>query len=1008
MVDTANRENTIIDTEDFFQSNIKLLEKYHYDTFKYLEELKKSEGMHTKNYEPEIFYTSEGKINLKVKLANGKTVYLHDQNDPEKEITQFLNMIPENANGVVLLTGMGLCYTPMAILEKRKNIQYLALFDPEPYIFLHILHYIDLSPMLSDPRVILSIKPDPDIDKILKPALLALQLENIYNLKHIPSFSIDNDKYTNLSDSVFTIANQFNLGGGAILGGGLTYTINRFKNLTSMYKNSMVENLKDKFKDIPAILVAGGPSLNLNVHLLQQIKGKSVIIAVDSTLPVLVANGVSPDFLTAIDPYDLIYEKFADALPETHGTSLITSAWVAPKVTKAFPSLEIFWTFSGRNMENWMQEMMGGSIPTGGAATVAHLNLVAAILMGCSPIVFIGQDLAYTGGASHAENTVLTQNQAMKNLLKSKDLIWTEEISGGKVPTDRKFLNFKRHFEDLISNNPGIYINSTVQGAKIEGTEAIPLEDVIEKYCSGKKRIPEIIASSISRNKNSDKFIKEFRSFIRKSNTLMKIIARSDILHETAIKGLTKYKTQNTKHKSFQSLPGELRNIINEIDGLHKKIDGYKKIWGILDEVTMQGLKISERQKHAIEKLKNDSEKYIDWLLKNFERLIHINKVRKDGLKTFETNLSKLIRHFEKEKKILKSLGRYKYDNNHKLKTNQIDQLIELAQLYFETKDFSLLGNVCNEFENIYKQNSNQSDKVSKDKLAIIYFYSGCVLLLRNNFDEAEKYFKRAIDTFPDIKQRVNEFRQKLGDEYIGHADFFNGKDDDTIRRMLIKGMKYSGGHTLLEHRLHEMSDMILKYANKSLDEFDAQVSSGAGEAKASDNPNEIKKYDLLRDVHKKLEKWINDIEKHKILKNILTNEKISEFYRLNGTSYIKENKFKKAVDNFNKAISLIPNNPQYHLMKADACFAIGDYDNGIIALNNAVAIDVEYAQYWENMGDNLAKQGKFNDAIAAYEQFFTASPKNKMVLKKISQCFIELGQLDAAKNILVQLKNLC
>ena len=169
-------------------------------------------------------------------------------------------------------------------------------------------------------------------------------------------------------------------------------------------------------------------------------------------------------------------------------------------------------------------------------------------------------------------------------------------------------------------------------------------------------------------------------------------------------------KEKNTKYKSFQSLPGALKNKINEIDGFHKKIDGYKKIWGILDEITMEGLKRSERQKHDIERLKNDPDKYTEWLLKNLERLKHINEVRQNELMVFETNLKKLIKYFEKEKKILKAVKKDNRRDNQKdnQRNNQKDNhqrrkkendLLALAQLYFENGEFSLLGNVCTEFE---------------------------------------------------------------------------------------------------------------------------------------------------------------------------------------------------------------------------------------------------------------------------------------------------------------------
>lgn len=981
---------------DFYDSNMELLKKYHYKTFEYISEFEKIAGpedahdRYGESCDAEIFYTSEGKANLRAKSQNGTIVYLHDENDPEKEVPEFLEMIPENAKGVVLLTGMGLGYTPMAILEKRKDIQYIAVFDLIPDIFVKAMHSMDLSYMLSDSRLILSIGPDPDIDMILTPASLALQLESIYNLKHMRSFLLDQKRYEPLSEAVFTVANKFNLGGGAFLGGGRIYTANRFKNLTSMYKNCMIEDLKGKFKDIPAVLVAAGPSLNLNIHLLPKIKEKAVIIAVDTALPALLTNGVSPDFMTSIDPKNLTYEKFAEVLPQAKGISLISSAWVAPKVAKAFPAVQIFWTFSGRNMENWIQEMMGGSIPSGGAATVAHLNLVAAILMGCSPIVFIGQDLAYAGKTSHAANTVLTSNQGMKKFLKSKELIWTEGISGEKVPTDRMFLNFKRHFEYLISSNPGVYINSTVQGARIKGTKPMNLEDVIAKYCPAEKQVPTIIDSVISSDRKSEPFLREFRAFLKKIRTLLKIIKRSDLVHKNVINILNDAKKKNKKYRSFSSLPGALKKQLGEIDEYHKKIDGYKKIWGILDEITMEGLKRSERQKHDIEKLKDDPEQYTKWLLKNLERLTDLNEVRKNELAVFEMNLSKLVEHLETEKEIFKIIKRNKgVQKNRKIgKKREIskeDQLLKLAELYFDVGDFSLVADVCSDFEH-----KKKSEKLGS-KSAQMYFYAGCVALIRNNFNGADKYFVKARKLDPGIKQKINGFRKKLGDEYVGFAASYNGVDENTARRMLIQGLKYSGGHLKLETRLNAMADSALKSINESFE-----------------MPELSKAADLLKEMRVELEQWINDIEANICLKNVLTEKKMAEFYRLYGTILVKENNFQEAAKNFEKAVALVDDNPEYYLLRADACFAANDFDNGVEALNKAVMLDVKYAIYWENMGDNLVKQGKINDAMAAYEQFFKASPENKMVLKKISQCFLELGQLQAAKDTLLQLKQIC
>lgn len=939
--------------EKFFESNMALLKEFHNKTWQGVCDFESS-------VEPEIFFTSEGKTNLKVRIKNGNNIHLHDFHDPEVEVPQFLGLIPENSNGVVLLTGIGLGYTPIAILKERKNIQFLAIFDLIPDIFVTAMQNMDLSPILTDPRVILSLGPDPDIEKILEPAQLALQLENIHDLKHVPSFSVDRQAYEKLSEKVFDVANQYNLGGGAVLGGGKVYTSNRFSHLTSMYQNCIIEELMDKFKGKPAIIVAGGPSLDKNIHLLSEAKNKAVIIAVDSVIPNLLANGIIPDFMTSIDPIDLIYEKFADVLPQMNDIALISSTWITPKIPKIFSPKKIFWTFSGRHMENWIMELLGGKVAAGGASTVAHLNLVAAALMGCSPIVFVGQDLAYAGNVSHAANTSLSEDEFIDKWKQGDTVIWTEEINGGKIPTDRLLLSYKSHFESFISHNTGNYINATAIGAQIKGTEPMDLEDVIDRYCKKPVNTLEVIKNAGENRRKSEPFLKEFRSFIKKSKQIFKEVNKTETLHKKVIKALTTAKNKGKNYTRFETLPRNIQKDIMAIDKGHKKIDGFKSIWSILDEITMAGLRLSQRQRYEIARLEKDPGQYTQWLLKNFDRLQHINSVRENELKFFTDHLSKLVSFYEKEKKILRQIENKNEDND----------IVELADLYFESNDWSLLEQVCSQFDD--HKNFNPS----------ICFYKGCVHLFKNEFIKAESYFEKAGNNHPETEQRIRGFRSRLGDEYNGHADFFIGKDENTIRKMLIKGLKYGGQHITLVNRLNEMADRDLNQINQ---EFE------------SEHPEAGKKL---------AEKWINDIDQHGELVRAIKKEKCAEFSRLYGSIHVKLEEFETAVKGFDKLLSFVSDNAEYHLLKADACFGMNDFDNGVQALNQAVVLDRRYAQYWENMGDNLAKKGNYNDALAAFEQNLLALPENRMVLKKISECYLKLGHVDAAKEALTQLKN--
>ena len=939
------------DLPDYYDSNLSLLEKHHPDIYKIMTE-SPPDPM------GEIFLSSEGKPNLKVVNKEGKPINLHDANDPEAEVPQFLNMVPENSTGFVALLGMGLGYTPLALLQQRPHIRHLVVFGLEPGIFRQALHYTDLAPVLSDSRLILSVGKDPDIPRLLAPANRALQLEAIHTLSHLPSFSFDNPAYQELSDKVFDYVNSFNVGGATTFRFGGSFLSNRFNHLRSIHHNCLLESLKGAFSGIPAIIVAGGPSLDKNIHLLPMAKDKAVIIAADTVLPPLLAHGVSPDFVTSIDPQDLTYEKFANVAPITKGVSLICAAWVTPKVPKIFPAEQIFWVFSGNRIESWINTMLGGKILTGGAGTVAHLNLTAAIIMGCSPIIFVGQDLAFTGNKDHAEHVVLRNENQIDNILKSKsDVMWVEGIDGGKVPTNRSFYSNKKHFEGVMTGNPGHYINATEGGARIEGTEVLCLKEVLDLYCSQKHEISESISSQIKDSKLSDtkKLLSEFRTTLNKVKNLQKIIKKADSLTCAVQKELLKREKTGAKYRSFSALPKPMQKKVNEIDNCHKRIDRANKIWQLLEDITMEGLRQSERMLNVISRLDGKPEKYMEWLAKNLERLDSINTVRTNVLATIEEHLSKTLDHHTKERDLLKDIEK---DQN----------LLDLAGFYFQSGHLVLARPILEKL------------LAAMPDSAKILFYLGCIAAHHTDYEKADKYFQRAEQLDPDFKKRIKDRRRELGDQYFGYANRLK-KNRNIFKKMLLKGLRYCKDHTEIKKELAVLTVGDLKEIKSGLE---------------SDPP---KHEDAL------IRSWHKDLEENKNLSSCLTSEQMAEFYRFQGNLLVSEKDFAGAVESFGKALALSPDNPDLHIFFMDALFAQGDFTRGINHLRKAVELDRNFAQYWENMGDNLQKAGQIDDAVSAYEQCFMALPENIALLKKMGDCYLAMGQPEGAKEAYEQLK---
>ena len=52
-----------------------------------------------------------------------------------------------------------------------------------------------------------------------------------------------------------------------------------------------------------------------------------------------------------------------------------------------------------------------------------------------------------------------------------------------------------------------------------------------------------------------------------------------------------------------------------------------------------------------------------------------------------------------------------------------------------------------------------------------------------------------------------------------------------------------------------------------------------------------------------------------------------------------------------------------------------------------------------------MQKAGQIDDAVSAYEQCFMALPENIALLKKMGDCYLAMGQMEAAKEAYEQLK---
>lgn len=262
--------------------------------------------------------------------------------------------------------------------------------------------------------------------------------------------------------------------------------------------------LKDQFKDVPAMIVATGPSLNKNIHLLKDMAKSCVFFAADASINTFMKyeeNGVNkpiiPHIVTSLERSPTTHRHFKQVPKEKwehlKDTYLCACPVVRPDVYEHWHGKKVMMYRDFAHFR-WLH-LDKGSLNTG--KSVTNLAWKVAEYMGCNPIILVGQDLAFSrDGSTHAKGA----DHAREGLKKSpliKSRMKCMGYDGKEIETLDTWYGMKKRFEYDIARNPKVMcINATEGGAKIDGTYQLPLKeclDLLSDELDIKKRLDELL-----------------------------------------------------------------------------------------------------------------------------------------------------------------------------------------------------------------------------------------------------------------------------------------------------------------------------------------------------------------------------------------------------------------------------------------------------------------------------------------------------------------------------------
>ncbi|OFV70013.1 6-hydroxymethylpterin diphosphokinase MptE-like protein [Acetobacterium wieringae] len=450
----------------------------------------------------------DGNLTLKYS-GNGKAIYVHSKYNPQREAQTIVDKL--SADQVidevshVVFYGIGLGYHIEAFISQYPQTSY-SIIEPSADIFASYLDHKILKKSIGRNLMLLQCGNQADT-LYTKSVQLKEKKLLICELPAYPQiFKVEYSVF--LSEFKRIVKEQ-----RSSLYTDLTYkkrwiinSVNNFK-VVLQTPNILLEN-HDFCKEKSALLVAAGPSLDLEIENLKKIKqeGLAYIFSVGSAINTLIHHGVEPDAICTYDPseknqvvFDRINKLGVDTIPMIFGSSVgyeVIEQYLGPKYHML--------TNQDTVAAYFLQSENGEPLDmVSDAPSIAVVTLELLFKLGFSQIILVGQNLAYTEEKSYSSGIEHIIGEIQEMVLHSSE-IFTESVDGGQVKTTESFLIMKRQLEHTISKYQVKVVNTTIDGAKIEGSIFTPLNQLIAELLT-KADIFEHPLNQVKQTKKYDK-----------------------------------------------------------------------------------------------------------------------------------------------------------------------------------------------------------------------------------------------------------------------------------------------------------------------------------------------------------------------------------------------------------------------------------------------------------------------------------------------------------------------
>ncbi len=487
-----------------------------------------------------------------------------------EDISSRIKNMEFSPSQATLCIGIGLGYFLSEAVKIADKGHKFIVIETEPYMIRLAFEHCDLSEAIINRQVIIT----PAIEDISF-ALEYLNEQHSYDdwLVMVEAYTLSHPSYEQTAVKAMSVLNQIRCNIGTVTGAGSTIADNDISNLPYIIHRRGVSELEGLYKGQPAVLVSTGPSLNKNLWRLIDMQDKIIIIAVGQALRPLLSYGITPDFICSVDfgevnmtHYDGLMDSDVPLIALNRSYAPLLKKWQGPMFVAASSVLS---THPDRDRR--VHKILTDKGETLQGGSVAHMCLGVGLLLGCDPIIMIGQDLAYDGDQSHFQQADSTGTLEQGP---GGDLQWKVQdprchLHGSsytmgppisvpgyymyQVITNSGLASFISSFEQFIKIfTETKIINATEGGAHIQGAIRMSLKKALKKYASSTKvdKSKEKLKPLLSYVDNAMELINKAIPLLQDEiNILQQLIKESRLGYDANIK-VSKIRNRNWKNRN--------------------------------------------------------------------------------------------------------------------------------------------------------------------------------------------------------------------------------------------------------------------------------------------------------------------------------------------------------------------------------------------------------------------------------------------------------------------------